>query len=212
MAARRRPRVPDLGRGPARFWPWPAGQAGFRRRDAHGAGGRPPRLPARAARCHRPQFGPDHRPAADPARWAPARRAHRGRARVQRTGRGQRLHRHPAGRDRPPPGRGPHPPAGPFRCLDRPAEPPPVDLARRAGHRERAARRPRGWSAVDRPRSLQGHQRHPRPRGRRRAAGRSRLPAAQLCSPLRPDHGRHAGGRHVQPVPPWPGGGGPPRR
>ena len=51
----------------------------------------------------------------------------------------RRLHRHRAGRDRPAHRRRPHPPSGQLRRADRPAQPAPADLARRA--RARAARR-----------------------------------------------------------------------
>ena len=70
------------------------------------------------------------------------------------------------------------------RRADRPAEPHPAAAPRRA----RAARRRPGRDAADRPRPLQGGQRHARARLRRRAAGRGR----------RAPRGRAAARRHAR--------------
>ena len=63
------------------------------------------------------QLGAGDRRAGHAARRAPAHRARGGRARVQRARQPGRLHRHRAGRDRPPRGGRPHPPPANFDSL-----------------------------------------------------------------------------------------------
>ena len=118
------------------------------------------------------------------------------RADRRRRGPAARLSRHRARHHRAQAIRGAHLRAGDARSADQSAEPPAAFGPPRAGHRERPARGRIARGDVHRPRSLQAHQRHARPRGRRRPAARGgqahRRPAAQ---------GRHAGpprGRRVR--------------
>ena len=92
----------------------------------------------------RAQLGAGHRRAGHAVRRPPAHHPRRGRARVQRARPRRRLHRHRAGRDRPPRRRGQDPPPRELRRADRPAEPAPADLARRARARAGAAHGPPG--------------------------------------------------------------------
>ena len=148
-----------------------------------------------AARGAAPRLGAGHRRAHRAARRPPAHHPRRGRARVQRARPRRRLHRHRAGRDRPPRGRGQDPPPGQLRRADRPAQPAPADLARRARARAGAPPGPPVRAAADRPGPLQDHQRHAGPRRRRRAAGGGGAPPARLRAPQRPGHGGRARSR-----------------
>ena len=175
-----------LDRRPARVRHRPGRAAVVPQPAAHGPRRRAQGLPRADAQRDRPQHRARDRHPRAPGRRPPAHHPHRGRARVQRARQPGRLHRHRPGRDRPPPGRGPDPPPRQLRHADRPAEPAPADLARRARARARPPPRPPGRAAADRPRPLQGHQRHARPRRRRRAADGGVAPAALVRAPLRP--------------------------
>ena len=144
-AGRQRRLADAVGRGPARARPRPGRAASACARSCAWC------RATSAARCcgcctrrWRAQLGAGHRRAGDAARRPPAHHPRRGRARVQRTRPRRRLHRHRAGRDRPPRRRGPDPPPGELRLADRPAEPAPADLARRARARACAAPGPPG--------------------------------------------------------------------
>ena len=80
--------------------------------------------------------------------------------------------------------RGAHPVPRDARRSHRLAESRDVHAAAGAVDRDGAALRPQARGAVHRPRPLQGHQRHVRPRGRRRAAARDgRAACASACAP-----------------------------
>ena len=74
---------------------------------------------------------------------------------------------------------------GDARLADRASEPRPDARPPRAGARARGAQRQRRRGPVLRPRHLQDDQRQPRPRGRRRAAGRRRTAPDGLRAPRR---------------------------
>ena len=99
---------------------------------------------------------------------------------------GRRLGRHPGGRHRAQARAGAHHPSRQVRRIDRARQPHAVPRAHQqhAGDRARAAKPAHHPS--DRPRPLQGDQRHARPSDRRQAAQGSRVPAQR----------RHQAGRH----------------
>ncbi|KAF1858298.1 hypothetical protein Lal_00014799 [Lupinus albus] len=137
--------------------------------------GTPPPGRAGTAR-HRSGMAGHVRPRRGPLAAAPDRARRR-----RRRGDGARHHGAQAGR-------GPHPPHGPPRRADRPAQPQPDPRPPRPGRAQRPAQRRPTRPRLRRPGRLQARQRRPRSqRGRRTAEGR-RLPHAGLPAP----HG-HAG-------------------
>ena len=235
---RRRPRAPLLHPDRALAGPDPALRAG------HAAGARQRRLlhPGRAAgpsSCSAPAGSTPSTPTTsthvieqvaaaldggdgrDPGAAGPRRRRrpdddHPLRPPVH-PGRRRRLRRHDRGHHRPAGLRGAAGPPGQPRPADRPAQP---HAAGRVRRRAVPPGRQRPGLPLPRPGQLQGRQRLPRPRRRRRAARRGGRAAARHRAPRRPGRplrrrrvrrrlrgrrrGRRRGARRADRRPPWP--------
>ncbi len=116
-------------------------------------------------------------------------------AAVEREPRRGHLVRRRQGRHRPHAPRKPGQPGRP-RPPHAASQPFAAARPRQAGHRPSGPQRRRGLDAVHRPRQVQGRQRHPRPRGRRRTAGGDLQPSRR--SDARQRHRRPSGRGRVR--------------
>lgn len=189
---------PDGGRGHRRDPPGRPGDLGQRRlpdrqRIPGSSAARPQRAAAAGAgnRCRsRCRTGPGPTGAALvpdqtaqlPARWQHLveRDAHRSGPRPDR--RGDPLRWLPARRERRRGGQAAHRTCGHPRRVDRAGQPDGISRPGRARVRPRWPGRPVAGGLLPRHRPLQGDQRHPRARGRRRAAGPGCQPVADAAA------------------------------